>query len=102
MLVYKDTSFIWLSSYLILYLMPALICALIPLLMSRTGTIFPDKVYSYEVCMHLNICIYVFFCCGCSCGNALWFSGYGYLCTNHVLLMLKKGSNRLMHFIYLF
>ncbi|XP_061994609.1 uncharacterized protein LOC133712526 isoform X1 [Rosa rugosa] len=27
----------------------SLICALIPLLMSRTGTIFPDKVYSYEV-----------------------------------------------------
>ncbi|KAL6185327.1 hypothetical protein ACLB2K_041461 [Fragaria x ananassa] len=27
----------------------SLICALIPLLMSRNGTIFPDKVYSYEV-----------------------------------------------------
>ncbi|XP_050372897.1 uncharacterized protein LOC126790620 [Argentina anserina] len=26
----------------------SLICALIPLLMSRNGTIFPDKVYSYE------------------------------------------------------
>lgn len=31
------------------YTLSALICALVPLLMSRFATIFPDKIFSYEV-----------------------------------------------------
>lgn len=36
--------------YLTLISFAALICALIPLLMSRVATTFPDKRFSYEVC----------------------------------------------------
>lgn len=42
-------SFLSLSFIFFLNSFSALICALIPLLMSRFATIFPDKIFSYEV-----------------------------------------------------
>lgn len=49
----------------------ALICALIPLIMSRNDTMFPEKNFSYEVPFHLNVIgvSFQWF----SCGIALWF-----------------------------
>lgn len=32
----------------------ALICALIPILMARNSTLFPDKNHMYEVCIHFR------------------------------------------------
>ncbi|TYH87000.1 hypothetical protein ES332_D01G084100v1 [Gossypium tomentosum] len=32
----------------------SLICALIPILMARNSTLFPDKNYMYEVCIHFR------------------------------------------------
>lgn len=49
----------------------ALICALIPLLMSRNDTMFPDKIFSYEVCSYLKVI--GMFCFRClQYWSALW------------------------------
>ncbi|MFQ6645697.1 hypothetical protein Gotur_019569 [Gossypium turneri] len=51
----------------------ALICALIPILMARNSTLFPDKNYMYEVCIHFgNISSVIVFLVGLlHCGYVL-------------------------------